>query len=329
MKKLIITGAAPCVHEDIERVPGYREFDFMAIGLDAVDKYPWPIKYVATYHPEDLQAIRERRASIGNTDYRVISHKPGEMIDIVEPYEKPPGSSALLGALAAIRLGYERIILCGCPLTGKNARNGSYENFRQGWTAKRETVLGKVKSMSGWTREFLGEPTEEWLGIKRPLIVFGSAPCTAEDLARIQNHGRFDHMAVGMDAMAWDGIPDFVATNHPEDIPEIRRRFGNGPRIIGPEAHHGVDIVEPYSPQRERSGSSAITGVLAGIRMGYERIILCGIPLTGNAPEGNPYEAFRLGWEDKKDELVGRVKSMSGWTRNLLGSPPEQWLKGE
>ncbi len=57
--------------------------------------------------------------------------------------------------------------------------------------------------------------------------------------------------------------------------------------------------------------------------MGYKRIILCGCPLTGNAPEGNPYDDFRPGWIENKAELVGRVTSMSGWTKELLGSPPD------
>ncbi len=159
------------------------------------------------------------------------------------------------------------------------------------------------------------------------IVIYGSAPCTAEDLAKITNHGRHDHMAVGMDALAWRGPVDYVATNHPEDIPEIRRRFGGDPRIVGPTPAPGIDIVTLYDPPRERSGGSAMTAVLAALDLGYERIVLAGVPLTGNAPEGNPYEAFRRGWLDRKDELLGTVKSMSGWTRELLGSPPPAWLQ--
>lgn len=163
MKKIIVTGSHNSVVDEIKAIPNYHEFDFMAIGLDAVHLYPWDIRFVATYHPSDIPLIKERRAAVGNTDYKVISHVEAEGVDIVEPYEPPSGSSALLGVLVAIKMGYDKIILCGCPLTGSNGKNQSYEGFREGWVAKKDVVLGKVKSMSGWTKEFLGGLTEEWL----------------------------------------------------------------------------------------------------------------------------------------------------------------------
>ena len=164
---LIITGAAPCVLDDLTALAMDDSMaDFMAIGLDAVDKYPWPIKYMATYHPVEILEIKARRESIGgNTDYIVISHESKEGVDIIEPLlpGERSGSSALLGVQAALKLGYRRIILCGCPLTGKNSTGGAYETFHVGWEEKKKILKDCVHSMSGWTMEFLGAPTEEWL----------------------------------------------------------------------------------------------------------------------------------------------------------------------
>lgn len=175
---LIITGSAPCVIDDLAAAfrlysqicllsPGSCSFyDFMAIGLSSVDKHLWPIKYMATYHPAEIPEIKKRReAAGGNTDYLVISHEHKPGVDIFEPFIPPTGSSSHLGALAAIRLGYKKIILCGCPLTGDcpTHKGNKYETFRAGWTAKLSIVKPFVRSMSGWTRELLGEPTEEWL----------------------------------------------------------------------------------------------------------------------------------------------------------------------
>ena len=165
-KILIITGAAPCVQMDINalKFPEYCTVDWMAIGLDAVDKYTWPIKYMATYHPGEIPEIRKRREQAGgNLDYQVISMEVREGVDIVEPFRPPSGSSSLLGALTGLRIGYKRIILCGCPMTGKDAAGGSYETFRPGWEAVKKELNGCVRSMSGWTQQFLGPPTEEWL----------------------------------------------------------------------------------------------------------------------------------------------------------------------
>jgi len=156
---LIIIGSAPCFGADLLKILNkVWGWDYMAIGLDAIDKHPGRIEYMATYHPLDIKEALSRRAKAGgNTDYKVISHQPGENIDIVYPYKAPSGSSALFGALAGIKLGYDKIILCGCPM------DGAYEQFRQGWQAHLDEYVGKVRSMSGWTKNFLGEPAGEWL----------------------------------------------------------------------------------------------------------------------------------------------------------------------
>jgi hypothetical protein len=181
-KLLIIVGSAPCVQEDIAVALASRhasrftlhEIDFMLIGLDSVDKCLWPAKYFATYHPVDIIPAKERRAKAGgNTDWIVISQvanngllEPKTIIydvDMVIPLIGRSGSSALLGIHAGIREGYLKIIVCGCPLTGKNDKGQSYSVFQKGWMAKHEEIKDNVRSMSGWTRELLGAPTEEWL----------------------------------------------------------------------------------------------------------------------------------------------------------------------
>lgn len=185
-KILIITGAALCVMEDVRAAlstimcyfhesgnPVFEtsDADFMAIGLDAVDKYLWPVKYFATYHPSEIKAAMERRAGFGgNTDYFIISHQQHpdkatgrDLVGLIIPCEPPSGSSALLGVLAGIKIGYKKIIVCGCPLTGTNDKGYDYAKFRAGWTAKFNEIKGYTRSMSGWTRELLGYPDKEWI----------------------------------------------------------------------------------------------------------------------------------------------------------------------
>ena len=162
---LIIMGSAPCLEDDLSKIP-QGTWGYMAIGLDAVDRYSGRIEYMATYHPADITEARFKRARArGNTTYKVISHEQKDGVDIVHPYKAPSGSSALLGVLAGIKLGYQKIILCGCPLEDekKDGKNKNYQQFRKGWQAHLDEYIGKVRSMSGWTREFLGYPTDEWL----------------------------------------------------------------------------------------------------------------------------------------------------------------------
>ncbi len=173
---LIITGSAPCVTDDLAvlirdvLIPADVDADYMAIGLDAVDKHKSRIEYVATFHPVDIPGIHERRrASGGNEDFQIISHWRTPGVDILVPdFWKPTGSSSLLGVQAALTImDYQRVILCGCPLDGKNADGSSYATFREGWKKRGKEVKGRVKSMSGWTLEFLGAATIEWIGEDR------------------------------------------------------------------------------------------------------------------------------------------------------------------
>lgn len=186
-KILIIVGSAPCSAEDIiafsSMYQGKQQLysydpsvdaacDFMLIGLDSVEKIPWPAQYFATYHTSDIgPAVDRRKFYGGNVDFKmIIAHQQHiekstgrELVGLIIPCEPPSGSSALLGVLAGIRLGYEKIIVCGCPLIGVNNKQYDYANFQKGWTAKLNEIKDKTRSMSGWTRDLLGAPTEEWI----------------------------------------------------------------------------------------------------------------------------------------------------------------------
>lgn len=169
---LIIVGSAPCAQEDVagalsllHEIQDMNDaFDVMAIGMDAVN-YIVHIDYFATYHTADIDEARIRREADGlNTDYKIIAHMQyKEMVQTILPCNPPSGSSALLGVLAGIKLGYRKIIVCGCPLIGKNAKGFDYANFQKGWTAKFAAIKDKTRSMSGWTKKLLGAPDEVWL----------------------------------------------------------------------------------------------------------------------------------------------------------------------
>ena len=174
---LVIFGAAPNTVEDFESLiaMGFRDYDVLAVGIDALSNLKNEyIRYFATYHPMDLASVRfERDQMKRNVDFKIISHKPypdkeHSIVGIIIPIDlqkEPSGSSALLGVLGAMKEGYEKMVLCGCPLTGKNTKEQPYSVFRTGWLFHEKAVLGKVKSMSGWTKEILGSPDKEWLEI--------------------------------------------------------------------------------------------------------------------------------------------------------------------
>ena len=91
----------------------------------------------------------------------------------------------------------------------------------------------------------------------------------------------------------------------------------------------GVEIV------RERwAGSSGLYGVQIALEvLGASRVVLCGVPLDPEkghyfAP-GDPWpeaELYRAGFRAALPVIRDQVRSMSGYTRELLGAPRPEWL---
>ena len=82
-------------------------------------------------------------------------------------------------------------------------------------------------------------------------------------------------------------------------------------------------------------GTSSLFAVKVALACGYNRVILAGVPLdrSGHYYDGSGVEtdydcrAIRAVWDQAAAEVfAGRVRSMSGQTREFLGFPDDQWL---
>ena len=88
--------------------------------------------------------------------------------------------------------------------------------------------------------------------------------------------------------------------------------------------------------------ASALFAVRWALFWGYRRIVLCGVPLTGDQslrPDGSTitdskdYMRYREDWikrtvrDIKPLPLNGYVRSMSGWTREQFGAPESEFLE--
>lgn len=167
----IVLGIAPCLEEDLKIVEALPDCDYFAVGLDCSDRVKFNIQHACSYHPDEFPEFKRRRARIGgNLDYMTHAHR-GE-VDMVWPLVSAggngeSGSSSFLATQVAVGLGYQKVILCGCPMVGPNydpSKKTRYDTFQKGWVAFATIMFGdKVKSVSGWTKDFLGYPTEEWI----------------------------------------------------------------------------------------------------------------------------------------------------------------------
>jgi len=81
------------------------------------------------------------------------------------------GSSGLLGAFVGMKV-CDRAVLCGIPLDPTSAHYHSRKHgkawqeavlYQAHWRNMQKYMQGKVMSMSGYTMQLLGQPTEDWV----------------------------------------------------------------------------------------------------------------------------------------------------------------------
>lgn len=126
-------------------------------------------------------------------------------------------------------------------------------------------------------------------------------------------------------------------TLHPAKMPlwrDARRGLGL------PETYVSWSIARAVGVDRTvrtwRGGSSGLHIVDVALNpLNLDAAICCGIPLDDrkNQFRGLPWGGhapFRAGWQkgDILAVLRRRCRSMSGWTRELLGAPSAEWVAG-
>lgn len=138
-------------------------------GNDMIEKFPGDIVHAVTLHPDKLQLWLPRRTKAGyNAPEKVWAHRNYET-NVTHWTRDWSGSTGLFCVKIARENGFTHIITCGVHMTveGKHFVRGqpwnAADGFRRGWTARLRELKPYVRSFGGWTREQLGEPTEEWL----------------------------------------------------------------------------------------------------------------------------------------------------------------------
>jgi hypothetical protein len=79
-------------------------------------------------------------------------------------------------------------------------------------------------------------------------------------------------------------------------------------------------------------GSSGMTAIMVALRTGGTKVVLAGIPMEqdrGGFDRNGPWfeaDRHRVQWAPFLPEMMGRVRSISGWTMQTLGPVTEEWL---
>jgi hypothetical protein len=136
------------------------------VGMHLHDR----IRHWVTLHPEYMQGwrhSREKHLYGQGVPAQCHSHKEKPGIDTVWKVGNLGGTSGLFACFIGLMLGYNEIVLAGLPMTN----DGHY--FDPPWqrtalqdrgvshvwmSAKTNILAGRVTSLSGFTREWLGAP---------------------------------------------------------------------------------------------------------------------------------------------------------------------------
>lgn len=182
----------------------------------------------------------------------------------------------------------------------------------------------------------------------RTALVLGGASTVWADVDAALDLTEADGVVACNDIGAvWPGDLDAWVTLHPEKmLVWTRQRTASGhsrcDRIISHVDRRPsrvfasiTETVEFRFKGQTASGSSGLFALkVALVDLGFDRAILCGVPLEAadkhffDAAEWRGATAHRQGWREALPEIADRARSMGGWTANLLGRPTEDWLAG-
>jgi SAM-dependent methyltransferase len=179
--RALILGGAKCVWDDVRRVESMlgRPWNGLVIAVNDVGcVWPRRLDHWCSLHAEKFGKWETARRKNGHPgQYETWGSRQKKKVGRnVQPWGG--GSSGLFAVTVAVdHLECSVVILCGVPMDKQPHFPESLEhqptrawNSAEGhWrTWKKDTVqrrmLGKVRSMSGRTRDMLGEPDCEWLG---------------------------------------------------------------------------------------------------------------------------------------------------------------------
>lgn len=184
----VVLGSGRCIWDDMAKV------DFDLVQVIAINNmimhYKGRLHHGVSLHPEEPPLWRQLRWTnqCEQSYVHTHSHRLPENNDNLPPYEFKTrhgldyiweveggrgGSSGLFACMVGLALGYSKIVLAGIPLDasghffdppGKKVTQFTGQNITWEWENARDKYFrDRVRSLSGRTRDILGEATAEWL----------------------------------------------------------------------------------------------------------------------------------------------------------------------
>lgn len=130
-----------------------------------------PFAFATVFSPEE--AGERFLTGIDLSGVRLFARRAAPSVAFTAVKPKWHGSSGLYAAQIALEeLGFDGVILAGCPMDAaagalcQHSEMGDptkVDRFKPEWARALPEISGRIRSMSGWTRDLLGAPSGEWL----------------------------------------------------------------------------------------------------------------------------------------------------------------------
>lgn len=163
----LVVGTAASAFED---AAPYKDRASLIIAVNAmITGFPGDIQIGVTLHPEFAHWYYESRRYRQTTPWLLYSSASNQGVTHVVQ-QRWPGTSSLYAVQIAQQVGARRVVLAGSPMDlspkfdeQPNGLGAWLDQYREAWTKAKDEFVIPVRSASGWTRELLGAPPEDWL----------------------------------------------------------------------------------------------------------------------------------------------------------------------
>jgi hypothetical protein len=168
------------------------------------------------------------------------------------------------------------------------------------------------------------------------LTVLGTAACVWDDLKRFGKVADGEVMTINEMTEHYGFTTKspvhHAASMHPDRLPLWVKLADSAFKQDFPITTHGNKAGGQYEWNIIGVTHSGVFGTMVGLLMGYDPIILCGMPCMQAPYFYGPYDwstpwfsnengSARTAWNLFIPFIKGTVFSMSGWTKDQLGAP--------
>lgn len=181
MKRGLIVGRAASVWDEVAAAKALADYDTVIVINIMGRDYREPFQHWVSYHPELFETWSRGRsepfpAGLMYWSGILKGRKLGERSKVgralpLQYVNFSGGSSGLLAVkVALIGLGLDRVVLAGVPMENSARYDDGQpwseaRAYQQAWREEKVSLMGRVRSFSGFTAELLGVPDAAWLGV--------------------------------------------------------------------------------------------------------------------------------------------------------------------